>query len=319
MPDCIKVTRREEVTGTATGPSETYMAVYNLAIQRATVKANRKIGEWRNEDCLQTSRHKIKRNFTSSSRQLNVLRGEGNAYRETSTYTVVYEVTAEWECCAEQEVEVPNPPPTTPSTPTPQPQPQPVAPVVCCPEKIWVGYGWGIGGVFGWGRESGEIHFFCLSNPTQYVSFNFTGTRWGLGLGGGAYFIGAVAWDVEHASELPRLFYNWFRGVKFNLDIGIPVTRLLKLLFKGRSLVRVVRLLIRLARAKRRVNKIDPGTVSQLKSLVKPRLPNVKEKLVVFPLGTGLEASLHYLRVDNVIILPDFNSCGDPPQSIRSD
>jgi methyl-accepting chemotaxis protein len=136
----------------------------------------------------------------------------------------------------------------------------------CCNTRIWIGYGFGGGGILIFGREFHRVSIFCLDNPDHYVTIVSTEMRFGLGLGGEAQAILAFIYDAEHIDDVLQIWKeDIMGGLDFDFSIGIPVTKLAKYIWKGLKARRLFRLIRRLSRMKIKPPAIGGTSLEVLK------------------------------------------------------
>lgn len=206
----------------------------------------------------------------------------------------------------------------------------------CCNSRIWVGYGYGAGGIAGLGGESNRVTIFCLDKPDHYVTIVSSDWRLGLGFGGEAQFIFAMLFGPEHPDDVLKVWKNDIMGgLDFDFSVGIPFTKLAKYLWGGLKAGRVLKTLRRLRKLKAKPPNIpkaslevvrEAATTALLRSVRKTPFKILKKgaskvllgkasqmqaKLprgIAFPLGPALQAGVWW-RFGSKIHVNEFKCC----------
>lgn len=211
-------------------------------------------------------------------------------------------------------------PPSEPETEPPGEEPP--EETLCCPAGFWAGYGWIVGGTFFViGSESAVVHFFCVNHPEHYVSFTSRTWRFGLGLGGETSFFAALMWDVQHATDVPRVWREkGAEGFDMDFTFGVGITKGAKTLAKAGAIKELVRFLHFQAKQKVDYSELDPRQVRNVMKAFGGVAQGtgrgflgqgLDPQVLIVPWGYGLQIGA-WMKAGAATGTLDFKSCGCP-------
>lgn len=213
------------------------------------------------------------------------------------------------------------PPPEPPSS---TPDDEPKEPV-CCPEGVWMGYGWTTGGILGWGVESTIAHFICLCDTNKRITLASRSHRAGLALGGETSLFVAIMWGVPHTSEVPIVWASQSAsGWDGDVSLGPSVSKGVKNVVKDAGLKQAGSYLKWAAKNKVPPSALDPRKLENLKNLAPDAAgtamgtgrglasQGTDPRLIVVPFGAGLQVGVWHKWCESVRV-GDYSSCGCIP------